>query len=249
MEPNIQPDIPEEFVYKHDSNTFLGQRILKILKEKNIKKIIFGNKFNQGVWVLPENVTIVVFGKNFNQNIDYLHDSITSITFGENFNQDIIKFPQSLEHLIFQNDFSGVMPIFSNNLISLTMKGKYNNHLILQDSLKYLEICNPLYINFPSNLTHLTIPIDKGNMGLLDFLPQSLVSFESLIFCDVSIDNLKTLTNLTHLTLGNKFNQKIDNLPCSITHLTLGDNFNQKIDNLPCSITHLTFGKSFGFFL
>ncbi len=47
MEPNIEQDIPDEFVYKHNSNTILYPDILEKLEQKNIKKIIFGNKFNQ----------------------------------------------------------------------------------------------------------------------------------------------------------------------------------------------------------
>ena len=65
-------------------------------------------------------------------------------------------------------------------------------------------------------------------------------------------------SNLTHLTLGKKFNQPIDNLPKSLKYLIFdnrdGDyqpidnrdcDFNQPIDNLPNSITHLTFSRKF----
>lgn len=46
------------------------------------------------------------------------------------------------------------------------------------------------------------------------------------------------------LTLGQNFNQPIDNVifPQSLTHLTFGSEFNQPIDNVkfPDSLTHLT---------
>lgn len=78
--------------------------------------------------------------------------------------------------------------------------------------------------------------------------------------CDF-ISNLK----LESLTIDNKFNYTIKNLPKiftklkllyntdlttitnlpSITHLTFGDDFNKPVDNLPNSITHLTFGEFF----
>jgi hypothetical protein len=77
--------------------------------------------------------------------------------------------------------------------------------------------------------------------------------------------------SITHLELGDYFNQPIDNLqisffqekkkfinrrnkpwyikscylPNSITHLELGWFFNQSIDNLPNSITHLTLAEEF----
>jgi len=55
--------------------------------------------------------------------------------------------------------------------------------------------------------------------------------------------------NLTHLTLGDRFNQSIGRyvLPPSLTHLTLRDGFNQSIGRyvLPPSLTHLRFGDGF----
>ena len=65
-------------------------------------------------------------------------------------------------------------------------------------------------------------------------------------------------SNLTHLTLGKKFNQPIDNLPKSLKYLIFdnrdGDyqpidnrdcDFNQPIDNLPNSITNIILSKLF----
>jgi hypothetical protein len=55
----------------------------------------------------------------------------------------------------------------------------------------------------------------------------------------------KNLTHLTHLTLGNNFNKKVDNFPKNLAHLTLGNNFNQKVDNLPQNLIHITLGNVF----
>lgn len=49
---------------------------------------------------------------------------------------------------------------------------------------------------------------------------------------------MNNLPNLTHLKVGNSFNQPLNNLP-GLTYLTLGDSFTQPFDNLP-NLTHLT---------
>jgi hypothetical protein len=54
---------------------------------------------------------------------------------------------------------------------------------------------------------------------------------------------------ITHLILGNEFNQTLEPgvLPISLTHLTFGNGFNQTLAPgvLPISLTHLTFGESY----
>lgn len=59
--------------------------------------------------------------------------------------------------------------------------------------------------------------------------------------------------SLTHLTLGDGFNQSIgrDVLPPSLTHLTLGHGFNRSIGRyvLPPSLTRLTLGDGFDRFI
>jgi hypothetical protein len=49
------------------------------------------------------------------------------------------------------------------------------------------------------------------------------------------LNKLNTMKhNITHLTIGERFNMPIDktNLPSTITHLTFCWNFNQPVDNL-----------------
>jgi hypothetical protein len=55
----------------------------------------------------------------------------------------------------------------------------------------------------------------------------------------------KNVPTITHLTLGEHFNDSIGWIPPSITHLAFGECFNQPVDHLPPSITHLTFGEHF----
>jgi hypothetical protein len=67
----------------------------------------------------------------------------------------------------------------------------------------------------------------------------------------VERDNLPKITKgyLTHLTLGDSFNQEINNLPENILYLSFGNSFNQNIDNiwlkLSNNLTHLILGDSF----
>jgi FNIP Repeat len=50
---------------------------------------------------------------------------------------------------------------------------------------------------------------------------------------------------LTHLILGENFNQPVDNLPSTLTYLTTGHAFNQPVDKLPPTLTHLKTGHTF----
>ena len=92
-------------------------------------------------------------------------------------------------------------------------------------SRKYFNNCTSYYLNLE-----------------LKQYPKHLKKIIFLSTFTESIDDI--IPNcITHLTLGNEFNQPINNIPKSITHLTFGENFNQAINNLPKSITHLTFGN------
>ena len=105
---------------------------------------------------------------------------------------------------------------------------------------------------FPDGITHLNLvkfckKLEKVYLskdGLTSYaLPDSITHLTLGDNFNQKLDNLPN--SLTHLTLGYAFNQKLDNLPNSLTHLTLGDNFNQKLDNLPNRLTHLTLGYTF----
>jgi hypothetical protein len=55
--------------------------------------------------------------------------------------------------------------------------------------------------------------------------------------------------SVTHLTLGNIFNQplKKDDIPTTVTHLTFDSYFNHQLNknDIPNSVTHLTLGNMF----
>jgi len=53
-------------------------------------------------------------------------------------------------------------------------------------------------------------------------------------------------SHITHLSMRKFFNQTFSYpKPCNITHVTFGNNFNQKVQPLPCSVTHFTMNHEF----
>ncbi len=72
-----------------------------------------------------------------------------------------------------------------------------------------------------------------------------IIKFDHSFNNELDENIIKEISKYKHLTLGDDFNQPIDNLPNSITHLTFGSYFNQSVDNLPNSITNLKLGISF----
>ena len=107
--------------------------------------------------------------------------------------------------------------------------GRIKSELILPPNLKRLNISvsyidlNKLGIVHARNLTHLIL--SGSGTTCLEIISQ--------------------LTNLTHLTFGYHFDQRIDNLPENLIYLCLGSYFNQRIDNLPSKLKYLILCYSF----
>ncbi len=59
--------------------------------------------------------------------------------------------------------------------------------------------------------------------------------------------DLSPLQNVTHLELGGEFNMPLaaDTLPRMLTHLILGDAFDEPVDDLPPHLVHLAIGNAF----
>ena len=97
-------------------------------------------------------------------------------------------------------------------------------------------------------LTHLTINYCCGEIKDC-FFPFPFPSIKQLVLGEFNKNldyfSIDLMHSLTHLALGEIFNQSIDNLPHTLTHLTLGEKFNQSIDNLPSTLTHLILGEKF----
>lgn len=74
---------------------------------KKIKKIEFGNFFNEKVDNLPDNITHIHFGLySFNQSVDNLPCNITHLYFSQNFNQSVDFLPCSVEVIHFGYHFN-----------------------------------------------------------------------------------------------------------------------------------------------
>lgn len=103
-------------------------------------------------------------------------------------------------------------------------------------------------INLPEGLIHLEC--DNNNITCL-YLSNNFEivncegnPIEKLIY-DINIRPDKYPDTLRYLTLGENFNQNINNLPNTTTHLTLNMIKYKYINKLPVSITHLTLGENF----
>eukprot|EP01111_Echinosteliopsis_oligospora_P013846 TRINITY_DN5073_c0_g1_i2.p1 TRINITY_DN5073_c0_g1~~TRINITY_DN5073_c0_g1_i2.p1 ORF type:complete len:316 (-),score=38.83 TRINITY_DN5073_c0_g1_i2:33-980(-) len=135
-----------------------------------------------------------------------------------------------IEDADIRDEFNDVMDEYAY-FGSSKQRGKNLEYLChkLPASITDLELayCSNMDLTFPPSITHLMLGSED----------------DSYSFDRPLIDLPATIT---HLTLGDQFNQAVDNLlPSSITHLKFGFEFNQSVDNLPPSITHLKFGNQF----
>ena len=134
-------------------------------------------------------------------------------------------------------------PLITNENYETISKYKFDNYelgknLVIREYITKFDKQRNIYIyddnnyleKIPDNIEELVINLTEK------------IQINSIIR---NIDkNEKTFPNkLTHLILGDYFNQSI-NLPNSLTHLKFGFSFNQPI-NLPNNLTHLTFGDYF----
>ena len=96
-------------------------------------------------------------------------------------------------------------------------------------------------IKNPNN--NLSLDLSNSQNNIDRYILDNTHSVKFKWIYDEIIDDLPN--SITHLILGDNFNQPINNLPDSVTHLILGDNFNQPLINLPNSLTHLILGDNF----
>ena len=158
---SIAPYIQNVFIDR------LNRADLITLKElaPNIRKITFGNGFNQNVSdVLPESLTHLTFGSNFDRDVrDALPQSLTHLTFGNHFDRDVSDgvLPQSLTHLTFGQNFNQDV-----------------NGGVLPQSLTHLAFgwyfCRSLRGALPQSLTHLILGFSFNGDVRHGVLPQGL---------------------------------------------------------------------------
>ena len=252
-----------------------------------ITHLTFGGLFNKKIDKLPNSITHLTFGEYFNKNIEILPKSITHLVLGRCFNQTVLKLPNTITDLkiyeLSKNSSEDELCSRTNIKSKINSKMKINifkNSLnsiknltieiadvnLLPDTVKELTIIDELkqFHKLPSELTYIKFN-DKfndliGHQGCTDSqivpfhkpniknkCPQNLpLTLTHLILGDSFNENVDFLPhNIKVIIFGENFNCSVDLLPNSLTHLTFGSNFNQKVDKLPKLITHLTLGKNF----
>ena len=136
-----------------------------------------------------------------------------------------------------------------NDTVSLGLSSKLQRKLSKTAIHKYIsgkkwkyESLNNLPIKLHKHVFVVGCQINNAgvfpkNLKKLYFWRKSNPQISSIIFP----------ITLTHLDLGDLFNQPMDCLPPNLTHLTFGSNFNQQIGVgvLPLNLTHLTFEGKF----
>lgn len=122
--------------------------------------------------------------------------------------------------------------------------------------------------NIPADVTRVywnidVAPYGQHGLSLLDYItnmsPQNYFRRNDIpygvrdlrfLYFDGELRKGAIPNSVTHLHLGNRFNQNLTKgcIPNSVLNLFLGDRFNGWLEegHIPDSVTHLTFGKAFG---
>eukprot|EP01133_Synstelium_polycarpum_P012369 gene12369-14510_t len=194
---------------------------------------------------LPPTLISLTFGLQFNQPIapGTLPDSIKSITFGDKFNQSLgpHNLPNSLAYLHLGNLFS--------HLDDLTLSDGIT-HLAINNNVRHNE--NSFYwqlTSTPSSIEHISLKVNPPSEFFASCVSLSSVTLDFISdpICLLPIIPGSLSHNLTHLSLGDGYNEPIiqGQFPHSLTHLSFGMLFNQPIlpGQLPPQLTHLAVGR------
>ena len=125
---------------------------------ENTKYLVFGDKFNQKVDILPKSILQLKFGHNFNQSVDMLPPLIYSLAFGHNFNQSVDMLPQLIDELIFGYNFNQSVNMLPASITSLIFGYSFNQSVnMLHPSIIFLRFYNKclLKILYVSNRAHI----------------------------------------------------------------------------------------------
>lgn len=177
----------------------------------NLHTLVLSSNFNKKL-ILPKNIKELFLGYEFNQSIDSLPPKLNNLCLGDNFNKYIDYLPLSLKTIKFGYNFNQPLGNIPFSLNSIHFGACFNQDIY----------------NLPYNI--------------------NLIYFPLLSLFNKPISNLPI--NLYTLELsGCKFNQPLCNgsgksyLPNKLSHLGLGNKFNQKITCLPKSLKILYFSK------
>ena len=138
------------------------------------------------------------------------------------------------------SDISNVTHLHVNEIIP------ENLPLAITQLTLTLNDSTPDFSEFPSAIKYLSLVLKPNGNSNGIILPLHLTH--------LSLENFNQVLNkqnlgpyLTHLTLGEGFNQPLDSLPKTLTHLIFSSQstFNQPIDHLPSTLIHLELGMAF----
>lgn len=218
--------------------------------EKHITKINY--KLNQPIKTgfFQNHIKEIVFNSKFNYEIKYgdLPDNIKKITLGikydKPFNDNI--FPKSLKELKIMGHFNFSIP---STIKKLYIQNTFNSNSI-PNTIDILELGFMTVLNIgdiPYGIKELILH-SYNDILTKNILPNSLTKLIFSDLCNFKI-NINSIPNsVKYLNLGS-YNDTLTNiLPSNLIHLELGDKFNQRIEVniLPQSLKYLKFGSNYG---
>jgi len=202
----------------------------------NIKYLVFDHDsyFDKPIYNYPASLEYIKFGMYFNQSIDYLPNTVKYLIAGNNFNQNIQNIPISIEYISLDIMFNHPIDNLSDNIKVLYLYCDYFTHPILKLPKKLEKLI--IY-------TDKSIILDNNCFAELNNLTEVKLEY---VF-NSSLDNIKWCDSLKILKFGEKFNQRLDNLPKFLESIQVGVEFNlfENIISLPITLKEFIYIDGF----
>lgn len=197
----------EQILYYNENMKINEELILKI-KTNKIKKLKFGNHFNQEIDNLPDGITHIYFGEMFNQQINNLPNTITHIYFGDYYNKPLNYLPSTIKFIKFGLHYNLTLENLNFELEHISIPTFYENNIKNLPNIKKLELGMNFYgkCDIPKSLEYLYInnDYDLGNINVkkLKYLYLKIIhvmKFKKII--DNLIQNIKKLRKISNIIL------------------------------------------------
>ncbi|KAF2075639.1 hypothetical protein CYY_003062 [Polysphondylium violaceum] len=221
-----------------------------------VKRIIFGNEFNQTIFdnTIPSSIMELNFGLKFNQLLQFIKfpKSLLSLTFNEYYSHGFQFIPKSVRFLeikyIFYSGFYTIPDFISHVKVSsflFELMGFKHIKIGFSDihqTIYYSEFNHSIQCN-----GSISEKKDKPNLT-----PKTQTTPDTTLFVkdfpNIFIKPHSLLGVITAIDFGNAFNQVLlpGSLPSCLEKLSLGDSFNQSLHQvLPETLMVLKIGESF----
>ena len=173
MDEDSSYHIKDDFlVFNFGFNEPITEKYVEIMKK--VKRIHFGQSFNQLVDNLPNNIIEIHFGYSFDKYIDNLPDGLEELYLGYLFNRPMNNLPKSLRKLVLSYYFNKPLDNLPCNL----------KELIVNDVSNY-----PLDM-LPHGLEVLRFKGGSIYRHSLDYLPCTIRILDIPINYDMDLNNL-----------------------------------------------------------